>query len=325
VQAPLALRSRRSWAPHYARSLERAECIVIGGGNLIADLDLNFPTKIALAVEAAWQRSLPVFIYGCGASAGWSRQGRALLEGAVRRGVIRKVWVRDERSRGVWNDLIGQSAGLEAALARDPGLLARERYGIERRGPTAHAPVIGLNLTSPLAVRYHSDSPSSAADLERWYVEFAASLLLRGYSLAIFTNGSPEDRACLKKLRSRFEVLDPGGRIMFPEAHTPAELTALVAGCEAIAAFRMHAIIAAYSCGVPFLALSWDPKLDSFLQSVNLSDRLCTPVTTIGPDAARQLGWAIEQGICPKERAKVIAEARLGVTDLYGEIVGALA
>lgn len=325
VQAPLAVRSRTRWAPHYAQSLHRAECIVIGGGNLIADLDLNFPTKIALAVEEASRRDLPVFIYGCGASAGWSRRGRALLEGAVRRRVIRKVWVRDERSRSIWDELIGRSAGLEAGLVRDPGLLALERYGIVRRHAIGRAPVIGLNLTSPLAVRYHSHSAPSAAALDRWYLEFAASLLLKGHSLAIFSNGSPEDRACVSRLRPRFEALDPGGRVSFPVADTPAELAALIAGCEAIAAFRMHAIIAAYSCGVPFLALSWDPKLDSFLRSVNLPDRLCTPVATTAPDAAHRLGRAIAQGLCPDERLKVVAEARLGITDLYDEIVRELA
>lgn len=325
VRPPLAFQSRRCWAPHYARALDRAECIVIGGGNLVADLDLNFPTKIALAVEAASRRGLPVFIYGCGASAGWSRRGRALLESAVRRGVIRKVWVRDERSRGIWNDLIGRRTGLEAALVRDPGLLALERYRIAGGGPAPHAQVIGLNITSPLAVRYHAGNAPSAAELDRWYVEFARALLARGYSLAIFSNGSPEDRASIIRLRPHFEVLAGAGRVSFPQADTPAELTALIAGCGAIAAFRMHAIIAAYSCGVPFLALSWDPKLESFLHSVKLPDRLCTPVATSGTHAACQLIFAIENGLCQHQRAKVIGEARTGVADLYGEIVSALA
>ncbi len=324
VRAPLAVQGRRRWAPHYARSLEGAECVVIGGGNLIADLDLNFPTKISLALAAAAWRNIPVFIYGCGVSSGWSRQGLSLLESAVAQGNIRKVWVRDERSRDLWNRLVGTGAGLEAALARDPGLLAAERYGIAAERTRGGAPVFGLNVTSPLAVRYHACHAPSAGELDRWYMAFARALLQRGYRLAVFSNGSPEDREYTARLRTRFQSLGAYGRISFPTADTPEELTALIATCDAIAAFRMHAIIAAYSCGVPFLALAWDPKLESFIQSVNLPDRLCTPIVTPAPDAAQMLVRAARRGIQPSERAKVMSEARHGVEHLFSEIIDTL-
>jgi polysaccharide pyruvyl transferase WcaK-like protein len=324
VRAPLAIQSRRRWAPHYAHALADAECVVIGGGNLLADLDLNFPTKISLALAAASWRRLPVFIYGCGVSGGWSRQGRFLLERAVKLGTIRKVWLRDERSRQIWNDLIGSETGLEAALVRDPGLLASERYPMARKRRQTNTPVIGLNLTSPHAVRYHSDAALPPARLDRWYIDFAHALLGKGYRLAVFCNGSPEDREYTKRLRPRLEALEPLGRITFPDARRPAQLSALIAGCEAIAAFRMHAIIAAYSLGVPFLALPWDPKLDSFVHSVGKSHWLCAPANTPARDAAQRLIGAIEQGVRPLERASVIAETKRGVAELYKEIVGAL-
>lgn len=324
VRAPLAVQSRRRWAPHYARSLEGAECVVIGGGNLIADLDLNFPTKISLALAAAAWRRLPVFIYGCGVSAGWSRQGLSLLERAVGRGNIRKVWVRDERSRDLWNRLVGSKAGLETELTRDPGLLAVQRYGMTAERSRNGAPIFGLNVTSPLAVQYHADHAPSAGELDRWYLALGRALLQKGYRLAVFSNGSPEDREYAAKLHKRFQDLGAYGRVSFPTADTPAELTALIAGCDAIAAFRMHAIIAAYSCGVPFLALAWDAKLASFVQSVNREDWLCTPVATAAPDAAQMLINAAHRGIPSEERANVISEARHGVEHLFSEILHAV-
>lgn len=325
VRAPLALQSRRLWAPHYARSLEGAECVVLGGGNLIADLDLNFPTKISLALSAASWRRLPVFIYGCGVSEDWSPQGRALLEGALRRGAVRKVWVRDERSRTIWDDLVGNNAGIKAQLVRDPGLLAAERYEIAKRDTHRSARPIGLNLMSPLAVRYHSRKAPSASELDSWYLDFARILLEKGFFLAVFSNGSPEDREYARKLRPRLEALLPRGRISFPEPDSPAALTALIAECGAIAAFRMHAIIAAYSCGISFLALSWDAKLESFVRSVNLPDRLFAPVVGSPSAAVRKLIHATEQGVSSNERAAVLAEARRGVEDLYSEIMAEVA
>ncbi|CCA94044.1 MULTISPECIES: polysaccharide pyruvyl transferase family protein [unclassified Novosphingobium] len=324
VRAPLAIQGRRSWMPHYLRSLEGAQCAVIGGGNLIADLDLNFPTKLSLALAAAAWRNLPVFIYGCGVSSGWSRQGLTLMKAAVRRGNIRKVWVRDERSRRIWNELIGHDTTLAADTVRDPGLLASSRYAIRTRPFARSEPLIGLNLTSPLAVRYHASHAPGEAELTEWYVELARSLLDRGYRLAVFSNGSPEDREYTCRLHAPLMRLDKLGRVSFPVIDTPAELTRLIAGCAGIAAFRMHAIIAAYSCGVPFLALSWDPKLESFVRSVNRADWLCPPVRTSSKDAGEQLIKAMDQGIAPGERARVAGQTRQGVSDLLAEIYRAI-
>ena len=320
VRAPLAIQGRRFWMPHYVRSLEGAQCAVIGGGNLIADLDLNFPTKLSLALAAAAWRDLPVFIYGCGVSSGWSRQGLTILKSAVRRGNIRRVWVRDERSRLIWNDLIGHDTSLPADTVRDPGLLASTRYDI-RPNPFARSePLIGLNLTSPLAVRYHASHAPGEAELTEWYVALARSLLARGYRLAVFSNGSPEDREYTRSLHAPLMQLDKLGRVSFPVIDTPAELTRLIASCTGIAAFRMHAIIAAYSCGVPFLALSWDPKLESFVRSVDRGDWLCTPVRTSSHNAGDQLIRAMDQGIAPGERARIADQTRQGVSDLLAEI-----
>lgn len=323
VRAPLAIQSNRLWRPHYRQALHAADCIVIGGGNLITDLDLNFPTKIALAVEEAARRSLPVFIYGCGVSGNWSARGRALLETALRRKLIRRVFVRDERSRLIWNDLAGTASGLEATPVRDPGLLAAERYGLHPRVRDEGPPAIGIGITSQLALRYHSDRPPSPAELDAWYLGLAQSLIAQGRKVAVFTNGTPEDRACMRRLRPAFEAIGSG--VSFLEARTPEELTRLIAGLGAIAAFRMHAVIAAYSCGVPFLALAWDPKLDAFLHSVGREHWLCHPVRTPAETAAGHLLAAMYSGIPEAERELVVRQARRGVAMLQEEIARALA
>jgi polysaccharide pyruvyl transferase WcaK-like protein len=321
VRLPLALAARKSWRPHYEAGLAGGDCVVIGGGNLLADLDLNFPTKLALAIHAAARRGLPVFIYGCGVSSGWSARGTALLDGALATGAVRRVFVRDERSQAIWDELFGRRFNLPAGIVRDPGLLASEVYAPP---PPASSAPVGINITSQLALAYHSEDAPTAEALDSWYLALSENVLAKGHSLALFTNGSPEDRATLTALRPRIAALAGAERVSFPEAADPAGLVAIIAGLGGLAAFRMHAIIAAFSCGVPVLALAWDPKLTSFVQSVGQGDWLCRVTDRDGAAAAALLQEAIASGIAPDARQQVIAEARHGVGALFQAIEEAL-
>lgn len=321
VRLPLALAARRQWGPHYAAELAGGTCVVIGGGNLLADLDLNFPTKLALAIHHAARAGVPAFIYGCGVSSGWSARGKALMHDALATGAVRAVFLRDERSIALWDEMFGQRHALPARLVRDPGLMACDVYAPP--ATPADAP-IGINITSQLAVRYHSDDAPTAEALDRFYEELAQALLAKGHRLTLFTNGSPEDRASLASLRPKLEGKAPAGQLTFPDARTPGELVGVIAGLCGLVAFRMHAIIAAFSCGVPFLALSWDPKLDSFVQSVGADSWLCKVTRSDGSKAAQQLASAMASGVDPAARAQVVAEARQGVHELFQAIGDAL-
>jgi len=321
VRLPLALAARRSWLPHYRSGLGAADCVVIGGGNLLADLDLNFPTKLSLAIKEAARRNVPAFIYGCGVSSGWSAKGRSLMDDALATGAMRKVFVRDERSRGLWDEYFGKSHGLPAGIVRDPGLLAAETYGIAGTSPDGP---VGINITSQLAVRYHSKDAPSPQQLDAFYVDCARGLLQAGRTIAVFTNGSPEDRAALAALKPRLSQLPGSGNISYRDATTPGQLVGIIAGLAGIVAFRMHAIIAAFSCGVPFVALSWDPKLDSFVESVGLGDWLCKVTQSGGESAAGQLQAAMARGIDEHSRQQVTAQARQNVATLFAEIEMAL-
>lgn len=330
VRAPLALAARRSWRPHYEAALDGVDAVVIGGGNLLADLDLNFPTKLALVTDAAARRGLPAFIYGCGVSPQWSTPGRKLLARMLGSGALRGIFVRDEASRRAWEELGGAQAGLPAQVVRDPGLLAAERYGLPFTSQRTPRTTVGLNITDPVALRYHANHALPAPAQERWYLDCARALLDAGHALAVFTNGSPEDRACLARLRPAIEAIAaqrpgsadaaPSPILSFPEVDDPTMLARLIGSLQGLVAFRMHAVIAAYACGVPFLALAWDRKLESFLGSVALEKRLCRPVVTPPIEAVAALSRAMAQGIDPLDRAQVLTETRAGVGQLYTAI-----
>src|SRR5579871_3944373 len=95
VRAPLFMKSVTEWRPHFAAGLEGAQAVALGGGNLISDLDLNFPTKLGLAITEAEKRKLPIAIYACGMGSHWSPLGLRWLRKAFSSPYMRAVFVRD--------------------------------------------------------------------------------------------------------------------------------------------------------------------------------------------------------------------------------------
>ncbi len=273
LPTPLRRLAARSWLalltvarlrPAYRSALAQCDAAVIGGGNLFADDDLNFPMKLGAGLSEATRRGLPVAVHAVGVSDNWSRAGERLFARALARARLVGAAVRDERSQAIWNRRLGGHRVAAATIARDPGLLAARCYGLTG---TNTGRVAALCITDPLAIRYHSGAVGHDVALDDWYTAAITALAESGWEVALFTNGSPEDRAYLDRQARRWA----GPRVQaLPPFEQPRDLVATVAVAGVVIAHRMHACIAAYSCGVPPIGLRWDPKLDSFF---TLSDR----------------------------------------------------
>lgn len=308
VRVPLAIQSRRRWGPHYARELSGVSAMSIGGGNLLADLDLNFPTKVALALDHAAKHGLPVAIYACGMSGTWTREGLRRMRASLRRAPLQAVFLRDPASKAHWDELFAKDAGMMAEVVRDPGVLASEIWPHPRAKPSG-APRIGIGLMSQIAIKYHGTARLDGAGLTRWYLDLVRTLQDRGADVVAFTNGSPEDVAVANAMAPELEAL--GVPVQTPT--TPADLAGLMASFDAIAAYRMHAIIAAYSYGVPAIALAWDSKLEGFMSSVERQDWLRDVADLPADQAADLLIKSAEDGVDEAMRRRAIAEARADI------------
>ncbi|UXS05112.1 polysaccharide pyruvyl transferase family protein [Agrobacterium tumefaciens] len=280
LKLPLAVAAKFKWKPHYRAHLENADAVVIGGGNLFADLDLNFPTKLSLLLDEAKRRRLPVLIYGVGVSSTWSDKGVNMLRNSMKGSHIPYVAVRDHDSKENFDKRFGTTLGREAIVVRDPGLLISRFVG--GLSQTDHVrTVIGLCVTGAVAVRYHSTYQIEDSYLEAWYSSLYNEMTRAGYAVQLFTNGSPEDVEAAKRVVRRL-ALDGVSPNLKPclRPNDPSELAALISTCALVIGFRMHALIAAYSYGREIIALRWDRKLDSFMTSVGLGDWIVWPGDT---------------------------------------------
>lgn len=310
LDALLTMRLRR----HYRQSLAGADAVVLGGGNLLSDADLNFPKKIAGALEQARRLSLPVAVHGVGVSARWSTAGKRLFTQAFVEARLSSASVRDPLSRTAWQRHFADRAVAAPQLVIDPGVLASLHYAPAPASASGRR--IGLCVTDPLAVRYHSEA-AHGADLDAWYPASLRSLVEAGFEIVLFTNGSPEDR---DYLNARFHdwIRKARGPVTLGRSFdTPRDLATFVSGCDAIVAHRMHACIAAYSFGVPAVGLRWDVKLDSFFELSGRAKHVLDPASIPAQTLGERTAAAIAD---PFDPVPLIARARREIATLAAHL-----
>lgn len=292
---------------HYRAGSQGATAFVIGGGNIVTDLDLNFPAKVSTALEVAAERAVPVFFYGVGVGSHFSATGQGMLRAGLDNVQVGGVFVRDEKSRSNWDRFFAGGNVPKAQVVRDPGLLVANVYKVEP--VTRSQKQVLLGVISPVAINYHSPVRISAADLLTWFTRTALKLRDDGYEVVFFNNGSPEDRAFMTRLKALPEL----GGLGFVNCESVQGLCETIGKADIVVAHRMHALIASYAYGVPFVALNWDEKLVSFLDSVGLGHWLFRPEAQAPEDGVALIRQVLETGINKAEHARVLAEADDGI------------
>jgi polysaccharide pyruvyl transferase WcaK-like protein len=311
--AALSLLARTKLRPMWRRRIIGLDAAIVGGGNLFADSDLNFPIKISSALAELKRLSIPVAIFGVGVTGGWSNLATRFFGSSLRSARLVSASVRDAMSQSMWKNSLSSWGVVDATIVCDPGLLASDHYPRARREIGQRR--VGFCITAPLAVRYHGESESYAVGLEEWYGNAAAALSEVGWDVHLFTNGSPEDRACLASLGAHWRERSPQLKIVEDFA-VPGDLASFAGACDLLIAHRMHACIAAYSFGVPVIGLTWDRKLNSFFELIDREAYIIDP-SKIDVDSLVALAQeAQNEGIDAALHSSLLARGRADVARL---------
>ncbi len=325
AEALLGRALRWRMRPHWKQVLADLDAIVVGGGNLFGDSDLNFPLKIDAAMAEVREAGLPVAVHGVGVSDNWSPRGEELFRRAFAGITLVHASVREERSRGIWNRRLSP-AGIRAAdLGHDPGLMIADHFARQRL-PASGPPLVGLGITHPVLLRYHADDGCvSEADLTAWFAAVARACVGRGWRVALFTNGSSEDDDFLRRIAPAMMAAHPPGALAcLPRFQRPADLAGFIGGLDLLMAHRLHASIAAYSFAIPHIGFSWDRKLRSFFERVGRARYLCTTGVDAPEAVASLAAEALAEGIDPVRHETMLADARVGVADLASRLAMAV-
>ena len=263
--------------------LGHADLLVSGGGSLLQNVtsrrSLYYYLGIiflALAVQT------PVMLYA---------QGIGPIEGGFACWLTKKILnrvrlitVRDHGSLeelerlGVKKPRIEQAA--DAVLAIHPVDKEAGRAIFAQAGAEGAKPVVGISVRDWCGWTHYKDVLAEVAD----------EVIRRYDARVVFLPMQyPEDVKSAESIAARIEGEARARVTVLPGEYRTSELLSLVGNMDLMVAVRLHALIFAGVMGVPMIGLSYDPKIDRFLDSIGEK-----PVGSLESITAAELLAAIE-------------------------------
>ncbi|RCJ22323.1 hypothetical protein A6770_29930 [Nostoc minutum NIES-26] len=272
------------WKPQryrlYKHKLEGASVLIIGGGQLLADNNFDFPLKIYGVSQCAKKLGLPFYFYGCGVSYHWSRLATFLFSQALSNAT--SITVRDIESL---NRLSKRMPGILTKLSasHDIATCCAEAYGIHRKENSQY---IGLGVAEPDVLKRHSkeliQDLFTQTKLLQFWIDIAHELINRKLQFKFFTNGSPNDQLFAETIVDSLVESRDRSDILLPRPTNGKALVKTISNFRGIVAFRLHACIVAYSLGIPVIGIKWDDKLESFFKE-SKQENYCFEASSITP------------------------------------------
>lgn len=317
--ALIQLRYRKIWR----RQLSGVSGVIVGGGQLLADTDLNFPLKLYTALGEARRVNALLAVFGVGVSEHLSKPARRLFLKAFSGFSLEHVAVRDSVSRYNWNRHFGRSGLAKANLCSDPGLLAADVYTAKPSPRSTGIPEIGIGIMNPRTLDRHSrdDDDFSFNTARDFWCALAKELLSRGLGVTLFTNGPQDGEAFLEIVLDAVD--DPRVKRM-PRPLVPSDLAETVRSFDAIVAHRLHANILAYAFRIPHVGMAWDPKMEAFFDSVGRRQYLANHTQSEPGQVADLIEASLREGIDSDAHAEVIMKTRQAIEACARELDSAI-
>ncbi len=256
------VRTAQRWHwPTIWRELGRTDLLLQGGGGLVQDSTSRLSPFYYLGLLlAARLRRKPFMIYAQGLGPLGGGPARWLTGRVFRRAAA--IAVRDEASAallkmvGVRREVV-VTADAAALLEPAPAEAAARFLPQERAGP-----LIGLALReAPGAERLVEGAIAAAKSLRKLSGGPCLALTLHAY------DDGPLAARAAEALDGSVVGVSATGKDAWP-TRTPAEWMGIVASLDFVISMRLHAAIFAAATGVPFVALSYDPKVAAFAHRV---------------------------------------------------------
>ncbi len=300
----------------WQKALQPPGLLIVGGGQLLLDTDLNFPIRIKEVVSMARRAGMQVAFAACGVSPHWSKFAHRFFLGAVCNTDVKFVSVRDNTALQNLLTHFGKSLPVDPVVTVDPAVWAAETYGVSKN---LSSPYIGLGIAAPKNLCRQAERPYNFRDetLSCFWVELAKLLAENKMSPALFTNGAPEDVEFLKHIAARLELDGKEMKaVILPQSTNPRMLVSQITQMKALVAHRLHANIIAFALGVPTVGLIWDNKVRQFGLEIGCEEFLVESNQLDAALVASKLARTIQAGVDPSIQERLKNKALDGIQTL---------
>lgn len=258
------LRTGRSFLE---QKMKGADLVVVGGGQLISDVDWNFPLKLYFITKTAEKLNIPIKIVAVGVANKWSRGGKLLMSKLFNSKKLISIGVRDELSR---QNLVRHFSIKNSETIPDPAMMCSI---LMPENEKIKAKKIGLGVADLAGLNYSSDIVNEDAvnSLQCWDNLFS-ELAKIDRTIILFTNGAKEDEQFLHQTLVPFLLANERVFEIRSRFKSSKEMVTFVASLHSLIAFRLHSNIIAASFEIPHYAIGWDNKVISFFKMQDRAD-----------------------------------------------------
>ncbi len=254
-------------------ALKRCDLLISGGGSLLQDVTGVKSLGYYLGViTLARMLGRPVFFYAQGIGPVNSGLGRQLMRAVVNG--VQAVTVRDEQSK---QDLLAMGVNRPPITVTADPVLSWQVSPAEREQ--------GKEILAGLGIE--SGRPVLGVSVRRWSGDTAAFKTAlaaacdcyaeQGWQVVFLPLHHPGDVTACKEIAG----LMHNPAVVVENSYPVRQFMGIIANCEMVVGMRLHAVIMAAAAGVPPVGISYDPKIDRFLQQLDLTpachvnDRQC--------------------------------------------------
>ncbi|AZR72197.1 polysaccharide pyruvyl transferase CsaB [Anoxybacter fermentans] len=242
-------------------ALKWADLLISGGGSLLQDVtsQKNIPYYLGVvAMARALKKKVAFYAQGIGPIKG--ALGRSLTRLIANR--VQLITVRDQKSYELLIELgvdrPTMKVTVDPVVLLKPGPLKNNEYRqileLKKKCSISHRPIIGI-------------APRPWQGLKGYYealVETGRRLKEKKDAEIILIPMHPE-----KDLKLCLQIADqlPGARVL-KEKYRPDQLLAFYKELDFLIGIRLHALIFAATVHLPHLGITYDPKVNGFLNQI---------------------------------------------------------
>lgn len=244
--------------PEIIKELRESELLISGGGSLLQDVTSDRSLYYYLSIMMlAKKLGKKVMLYA---------QGIGPVRGSIARGAMKYIGnmvdlitVRDEGSRDELKRLRVTKPPIyvtaDPVVAMHPVDKQIGRAILKKNGIEGGAPLVGISVREWKDWIHYKQVLAQVSD--QITSEFGARIVFLPMQW-------PEDYNAAKKIAGRTKL----PVTVLNDKYTTAELLSLIGNFDMLISIRLHALIFAAVMHVPMIGLSYDPKIDRFLETI---------------------------------------------------------